>query len=125
MEPAIKQAEPAIIAALNDSEPKVRATAAHLLGMLVTDHLEVIQPLLKALQDPDVLVRVNAAGSLGRAKYEFELVVPALCSLLGDNQVHGTAVQALAKLAGPGKKFVASVERVFKQPGQRHSGRRG
>ena len=72
LEPAIMRSEPELITALDDSEPMIRATAAHLLGILLPERSQVIHPLLQALQDPDVSVRVNAAGSLGRAKTELE-----------------------------------------------------
>lgn len=57
-------ANPALIEALKDEIPEVRAAAAEALNNVNAQSAVVVDALAKALQDPSDLVRIAAAGAL-------------------------------------------------------------
>jgi HEAT repeat protein len=62
MVPVGEAALPLVLEALEDGEPKVRANAALTLAQVSAP--EVSDPLMKALKDPDILVRTAAFAAL-------------------------------------------------------------
>jgi hypothetical protein len=86
----------ALIAALNDGDPRRRAAAAMELG----DRLEpqAVQPLISSLEDPHPHVRVNAAISLGDLR-DPRAVEPLIALLTDDHPfVRATAAEMLGKI---------------------------
>ena len=61
-------AVPALILALQDPEPRVRAAVADVLGKIGIDSEDVVSVLIQALQDPDLWVRGIAKDVLKRIK---------------------------------------------------------
>jgi hypothetical protein len=59
---------PALVEALGDREPKVRAQAAQIIGLIGRDGISAAPALAKALKDEDATVRAAAARSLKKVK---------------------------------------------------------
>ena len=64
MEEEVEDAVPALILALQDLEPRVRAAVADVLGKIGIDSEDVVPVLIQALQDPDLWVRGIVADVL-------------------------------------------------------------
>src|SRR5438045_2329190 len=94
--PDERQAIPALVATLGDSEPTVRMAAAFALGKIGSNGKTVIPALVQALSDKDDSVREAAARSLGWIHREPQLSVPSLATALTDND---SAVQHAAMVA--------------------------
>jgi len=95
-----KDAVPALIATLGDSDSGVRETAALALGEIGPEAKAAVPALIQALGDEDEGVREGAAIVLGDIGPE-EGVVPVLLQALGDgdSSVREAAVGALGKIA--------------------------
>lgn len=91
-------AVPWLLARLDDTEPDVRARAAHALGAIGV--VDAAPPLRAALSDPEWPVRAMAAKALGRI-HDAE-AIPPLCAALRDREwwVRANAAESL-KLVGP------------------------
>lgn len=96
-----KQAFPALLAALEDVNPELRAAAARSLGELSgkTDKIAV-DSLITKLLDDDVRVRIAAAYGLGLlgAKSAVVPLVKILVDKSSDPKLRGVAAEALADL---------------------------
>ena len=80
----------ALLRALRDPDPGVRATAASAFQFWGKNVEVVVAALTQALSDPDVGVRGNAATSLGRFGPAAKPAIPALRRLLQDTNVYPT-----------------------------------
>jgi HEAT repeat protein len=78
--------------ALSAPEPQVRAAAARELGYF--ERPELIEPLVKAAHDPNVLVATNAVSGLGR--YHDRVVLPKLLDLAASGGAVGVAALSRA-----------------------------
>jgi len=112
---AITLGESAVLPALRDPVPQVRAAAATMLGILAPAHPEVIPPLLKAAEDPDQAVRRNALESLVKAKADLGTLLPviALSWTDGDDEVRHLAGLLLFRTAGVGMKSLGAVSNAL------------
>jgi len=106
--PAIRNSEPTLLAALNDSTKEVRLRAVNLLGTLIPDHEEVIAPVIKVLGDGDASIRAEVLRCLGKTHLGLELVVPALCTALADKD-DGIRWQAASQLGEYGSQAKSAV----------------
>ena len=77
MEEEAEDAVPALILALQDPEPRVRAAVADVLGKIGIDSEDVVSVLIQALQDPEPEVRAAVAVALAG-----ESVVNAIPALI-------------------------------------------
>jgi HEAT repeat protein len=82
--PDERQAIPALIVSLKDSDHDVRSNAAMALGSIGSDGKTVIPALVLAVRDKDYAVREEAVDSLGRIGKDAQLAVPALVAALTD-----------------------------------------
>ncbi len=93
----------AVIGALSDEAPAVRATAADALSRFEPD--VAIEPLIAALGDPEAVVRDAAADALARLGASAE---DALVIALARPQLEAGAVRALAAVPGPSRAELRS-----------------
>lgn len=91
---------PALVGALENDDPAVRANAAWALGEIGTDSGGTLPGLTKALTDKDNVVRYYAAEALGRIRGPS---VPGLINALGDKdpKVCQSVVRALVSIGDP------------------------
>lgn len=92
------RAERVLLSVARDSNPAIRDTAMHILGII--GNRSATPVLIKALQDPAPRVRLQAAKALGRVGDA--TAVPALIEALhtADEQMGSTIFSALVKI-GP------------------------
>ncbi|HXM40904.1 MAG TPA: HEAT repeat domain-containing protein [Bryobacteraceae bacterium] len=81
-----------LLSALSAPEPQVRAAAARELGSF--ERPDLIEPLVKAAHDPNVLVATNAVMGLGR--YRDRAVLPKLLDLAASGGAVGVAALSRA-----------------------------
>ena len=85
-------AVPALIDALGDERPRVRASVARALGHIREEAHSAIPSLIRLLKDEDAVVRSNVAASLGEICLDLVLkdapAVSALKVALGDVSAH-------------------------------------
>lgn len=76
----------ALVLALEDTRPEVRARSAWALGMLRAQDVSVAAALVRALCDGDATTRARAAWSLGQVRHVFDApaAVAALIAAFGD-----------------------------------------
>jgi HEAT repeats len=80
------EATPALLKALTNNNPGVRATAANRLGLSQTQPDLIVPALIRALKDPAPEVRRNAASAFGGIyKKQPDIIVPRLIETLDDN----------------------------------------
>jgi len=79
-----KPAVPALIEALQDSDPGVRGGAALALGHIHSETSTVVPALIKSLHDGEVFVRAQAAAALGKFGTYGKPAVGPLVELLGE-----------------------------------------
>lgn len=97
-----RRAVPSLARELHHEHPRVRQMAAYALGRISA--AEAVPALCEALeQDPDSMVKVYAAGALGRIAKRLDLSIPALVTALSDHHpaVRYKAADALGWI-GPG-----------------------
>lgn len=80
--PEVKQAIPALIGALKDSDYRMRNAAARVLGYLGEDARAAVPALIVALKDKDQYVRFSAMAALGGIGPEAKEAIPELVKLL-------------------------------------------
>ncbi len=91
---AAKPAIPALLKALEDANPQVRAAAAYALGTVAAPgNEEVLAALLRTVHDKEADVRLRVVGALEQLAPDAPRVEEALIALLRDNAPH---VQARA-----------------------------
>jgi HEAT repeat protein len=102
-----QKAEPFLLLALHDVDPRVRGAASRSMGQLPAVGVGAGTELVTLLQDPDVSVRRAAAQALGAVE-GMPALAPALGSLLrsADPSVRQAAGHALL-LAGAGEAVEA------------------
>jgi hypothetical protein len=84
----LPRAEPALIRVLKDADPFIRAEAAETLAALGPAARPSVAALVdSALRDDHTVVRTHAVTALRQVGREAETVVPALMSLLGEQDV--------------------------------------
>jgi HEAT repeat protein len=91
---------PALLEALRDPEPIVRARVASALGDLGPEARDAVYPLVEALRDPDSSVRNSAASALGQIGPAARPAMPSLLEMLRDEELRGYAAYALVQM-GP------------------------
>ncbi len=93
-------AVPALVGALDDRDPEVRAAAAGALGALGGAAEPAVPGLAGSLRDEQEAVRTAAAAALGALGPRSRAAAPALFAALDDPRanVRATAAQALARL---------------------------
>jgi hypothetical protein len=109
-------AEPAMVRALKDTDPFVRAEAARLLAGLGPAIREAVEPLLDvAYLDSTTEVRAQAIEALGCIGARADLVVPALISLLQeqDLEIRQAAVCALRSFGPAAAEALPAVLRTL------------
>ncbi len=96
--PAAKAATPALLRALQGSDPAVRATSATALGKIQADPVTVIPLLIKYLDDRDI----DESAALALADYgpSAKGAIPKLLQLskIPDKDLHRAVMEALAKI---------------------------
>jgi HEAT repeat protein len=88
-------AVPALLAALQDPDPPVRAHSVATLSR-VAKPAQVLTPLTLSLDDPNEVVRVAALTGLSRLRAEARPAVPVLLGLLRDPQPEVRRMAAVA-----------------------------
>src|SRR5262249_48660390 len=118
---------PQLLAALQDSEPKVREYAAWSLGTpLGKDRKEVVEALLKLLpQEKDADVRAAAVSALGSHGPGAAAALPAILQVLDGKDSYPSeaarhwarhcAIEALLKIKPEDKRVSAALLQVFKE----------
>ena len=94
-----------------------REHAATVLGEIGKDTPEAVSHLMKALEDPDYIVRKNAARGLGIIGPPARESVSGLCALLKDDasqQVRQEAAMALGMIHARPEESVPALLRAFK-----------
>jgi len=94
--PLAKDAVPAILSVLGDSDPQIRYGAALALGQIKHQPQISVPALIKCLDDPHPNVRGNAIGSLIEFDLEAKAAIPALKKAAQDPNHN---VSSLARLA--------------------------
>jgi HEAT repeat protein len=113
-----KEAVPALVGTLKDSDMGVRRYAALALGRIGPGACEAVPALAVALRDSDGDVRYAAAGALGRIGPAASEAVPALAVALKDSDVavRRSAAESLGQIGpGAGEAVPALVE-ALKDP---------
>jgi HEAT repeat protein len=121
---------PALLRALEDSDPFVRGSAAAGLGPLAAESAQgeaVVTALVKALRDPNQGVRFAAANSLGRTGLGRrgaesalrETAVSALVTVLGDPDVDVrlAAADSLRQLGAADRREIAEMLETVQEEG--------
>jgi HEAT repeat protein len=94
---AFPEAVPAVLRALQDHSPEIRAAAAKILGQAGTP--QVIEPLVQALHDPDSQVRRSAAHAIEQAGAPQALEALLAASRDPDHEVRRAVARALGHTA--------------------------
>jgi HEAT repeat protein len=96
---------PVCLAAMQNGMPDVRRRAV--LGLAQIESEEVMEPLIKALNDSEPAVRAKAATTVGRFSGQAARIIPLLHRLLTNDYpvVRGSAANGLAKF-GPAARVV-------------------
>lgn len=104
--------------ALLDRNWDGRWQAAASLSLIGTLEQEVVEHLIKALDDPDELAVKWAAGALGHARSPAMQAVPALRALLGHDSrdIRGEAVKALGEIGSEAAIAVPDMIPALKDP---------
>jgi hypothetical protein len=91
---------PALLAALQDADERVRCEAVGALGQVGAGQPEVVKALLTALQDTYWLVRCEAVGALGQVGAGQPEVIPAMLTALKEvnRAVRRDAARALGQV---------------------------
>jgi hypothetical protein len=82
-----KQAVPALIDSLKDTNPDIRLTAADCLGNIGPAAKDAVPVLIQFLTDTNRLVRWDTMVNLGRIHAEPGLVVPLLVNAIGASNI--------------------------------------
>lgn len=103
--------------ALRDSDPKLRAESALVLGRIGDDAAEAIDDLVKALADADATVRTNAAQALGKFGAKAHRALVPLIRLTADAnaEVRSAAVGSLGKIGPPDRADVAEIVALWNE----------
>ncbi len=113
---ASPEAIAALVAALHDSDARVRSNAAESLGRLGQASPEVIRGLCEAVQEAgESVIRRDAAQLLGRIGQGDNVVIDALWhGLLDENdQVRSASAQALAQIGRRNTAIAELIEKRF------------
>ncbi len=106
--PVMDRFEPLLLNALADPNPVVRSPAAQMLGIIVPGHLELIPPLIKAMDDVDDSVREAAVKALAKSSVPLPVVLPALGRLLANRKPElrqGRPWRSVRPLQAEGRKI--------------------
>ena len=105
----------ALLGALKDSDEEVGSSAAHLLGMIMTENAEVIPSLINYLGDQDAEVRSRAVGLL--TKPVGERAAPRLIEVLDNTNslVRGAAARILGTYGTVASAAVPKLAELVKE----------
>jgi len=108
-------AVPALIRALDDTEPLVRQQAAYALGQYGRQDARSVNALVKALQDTDGRVAGSAAASLGRIGERADSAVPILLNLLhsADTRLQHSVLFALGNIRTRPDPSIPEIARIL------------
>lgn len=103
---------PRIEKSLNDKAPTVRLAAAQLISKLGEPARSLNSALVAKVKDPDVTVRRGVLEVLGPGQAE---AVPALISLLDDESMRASTVDALGRIGAGSKAAVPRLQELLKE----------
>ena len=101
----------ALVAALKNETPGIRAYAAQAIGEVGPDARWTVRNLMKGVEDNDETVRQHAIIALGKIGPRADEAAPVLITRLKDKQYHDLAAEALVKI---GKGSVPDLVAVLK-----------
>jgi len=113
--PAARPVSAALVAALDDSENRVRAEAAQALRYVNPRASGAIAALARRLSDPTPLVRSRAAEALWNMAPESRAALPALIQLLHDPDLAHLAASCMQELGPLASNAVPDLIDVVKQ----------
>ena len=106
----------ALVKSLRDVDWRVGRDAADALAKISvptapSQRLEVVSPLIRALEDDNPQVRANIANVLGKIGQPLEQILPALIYALDDNQalIRANAADALGETGQSAKQSVPAL----------------
>ena len=103
---------PALMQALQDKDPMVRAYAAHALGKIGTASKEAIPELMRRAMDPNRIVSREAQNALLSLKAPPEAMLPLLFKSLEDAEPIGV-IAAMGYLTAQGKSIVPKLSEAL------------
>ncbi|HEV7224478.1 MAG TPA: HEAT repeat domain-containing protein [Pirellulales bacterium] len=115
----IAAATQALMKALGDSDPFVRAYMALALGKLDKPDPKIIAALAKLLTDPEARVRGIAVRSLRRLKPDGEVMLPIMIQVLEQADAQGASL-AIETIAESGDKAIAALTKALKNERARY-----
>jgi len=122
--PAAKEVQPALIAAMVDPYPEVRAGAANGLRILGNQQplsKEAVQQLIKALKDPNPMVSEYAAKAFEQGNPQrhphLKIAVPALGEALQDSRmkVRVAAAESIRMLGPDARKTIPILIKILNE----------
>jgi HEAT repeat protein len=109
-------AVPALMGALDDKSPGVRATAAYSLGRLREAARPAVPRLVAALKDANEGVRSNAVVALGDIRLDAAACVPPLILALKSEATRESAARALGRFGPAAKTAAPELVPMFSDP---------
>lgn len=108
-----REAMPALIAALDDDNPKVRESAAHAIGLMGP---EALPTLIEMLEHYDKYVRRHAVWAMGKLGPLARPALADLCRSLkdGDPRTASGAAQALGSMGTDGADAVSALAEAMR-----------
>ena len=108
-----RDAMPALVAALDDDEGKVRESAAHAIGLMGP---EALPTLIEMLRHDDKYVRRHAVWALGKLGPLARSALPDLCQALkdADPRTASGAAQSLGNLGTDGADAVTALAEAMR-----------
>jgi hypothetical protein len=117
---ASPDAVPAIIAALKDREPDVRAAAASMLGVVNPGPEGVVDALIEALADNSSQVPSSAVGSLGALGPAAAPALPELLKLArsGEDYQRTQVVQTIGQIGPDAASAIPELTKLLSDPSE-------
>ena len=117
MRPLAARSVPSLIEALRSGGDRAEI-AARLLGELGEEGVEAVRPLLEALRDGSLELRLEAAWALGSFPSRAERIVPELLKVLQDDDVTAVRIRVLWCLARFGRPAPRAVPFLLQMLGE-------
>jgi len=105
---------PVLANALRSKNRIERQMAVLALGEITSSRSEVVDLLIRALNDPSIYVRSEALSTLGRLGPEASAAVPKLAGLLEDPSptMRLGAIQAIGQIGSPARQTSPALQRL-------------